>query len=279
MLSLNYIIFGTLPEEQKELLREKLLSDGWKKRQMRQELLLRKEECLLISGSNAELNLAKQLSMATVCYLPPQEDCGQSVWTGFDMYVEDFAEVGLPFLRRVYERHHGLPWTICETERCVIREFSMEYLDALFALYAGKGMTDYIEPLYEYEREREYQQAYIRNMYRFYGYGMWIVCERETGRLIGRAGVEPREELDGELELGYAVGTPYQRQGYAKEVCRAVIAYVKEELEVQRLNCLIEEGNVVSEHLAEKLGFSFTARMKVGGKQMKRYVLALTNLE
>ena len=70
----------------------------------------------------------------------------------------------------------------------------MEYLDALFELYAGKGMTDYMEPLYPYEEEREYQQAYIEQMYRFYGYGMWIVCDRNTGELIGRAGVEHREE-------------------------------------------------------------------------------------
>ncbi len=55
-----------------------------------------------------------------------------------------------------------------------------------------------------YEEEREYQQAYIEQMYRFYGYGMWIVCDRNTGELIGRAGVEHREELGGELELGYA---------------------------------------------------------------------------
>ena len=49
---------------------------------------------------------------------------------------------------------------------------------------------------------------------------MWIVCDRNTGELIGRAGVEHREELGGELELGYAIGVPWQRQGYATEVCR-----------------------------------------------------------
>ena len=70
----------------------------------------------------------------------------------------------------------------------MVKEFSMDYLDALFELYEGEGMTEYIEPLYPYEQEKEYQQAYIRHMYGFYGYGMWIVCDKNPGALIGRAG-------------------------------------------------------------------------------------------
>ena len=155
-----------------------------------------------------------------------------------------------------------------------LEEFSMEYLDALFELYAGKGMTDYMEPLYPYEEEREYQQAYIEQMYRFYGYGMWIVCDRNTGELIGRAGVEHREELGGELELGYAIGVPWQRQGYATEVCSAILTYVKEELMLPSVSCLIEEGNVVSEHLAQKLGFHYCETVQIDGKQMRKYKVA-----
>lgn len=296
MLNLKYIIIGALPERQETLFLENLSAedrlhtriiklgkpccDGQKNDKkfnydFTTEAVLPEgcppEESLLISGDAAELADARALGMTTVCYLPPKEDGMEKA----DMYVEGFEEADLAFLLRVYERHHGIPWVICETERCVIKEFSMEYLDALFELYAGKGMTDYIEPLYDYEKEREYQQAYINRVYPFYGYGMWIVCDRKTGRLIGRAGVEAREELDGELELGYAVSVPYQRKGYGTEACAAIISYVKRELPDERLNCLIEEGNTVSERLAERLGFVFREYLPVGGKKMKRYVLDL----
>ena len=86
-----------------------------------------------------------------------------------------------------------------------MRELELSDLDALFSMYAEPGMTDYMEGLYEYEEELEYQKAYIENMYRFYGYGMWLVFEKKTGTLIGRAGVEHREELNGDMELGYAI--------------------------------------------------------------------------
>ena len=248
---------------------------------------------ILISGDVASLCQVAELGMATICYLSSEADIAceevevadkglleaafdveENMSFTPDMYVEGFEEVDITFLRHVYERHHHIPWRILETERCIVKEFSMEYLDALFDLYAGEGMTDYIEPLYPYEQEREYQQAYIDNMYRFYGYGMWIVCDKVTGELIGRAGVEHREELEGELELGYAIGTSYQRQGYATEVCQAILRYVKEELEVPSLCCLIEQGNVVSEELARKLGFDFSEELQVGEKQMRKYVYA-----
>ncbi len=48
-------------------------------------------------------------------------------------------------------------------------------------------MTDFIEPLCE-KREDEiaYTKAYIENMYVYYGYGMWLVCDRENGEIIER---------------------------------------------------------------------------------------------
>lgn len=260
---------------------------------------LESEHSLLVSGDGKELEAAVELGMATVAYLvsqnakeltkpetdtprekqtlhPTKADTSESQETSeqmeADIYVEGFEEIGLTFLLRTYERHHGIPWTILETERCIVKEFSMDDLDGLFELYAGEGMTDYLEPLYSYEKEKEYQEAYIQYMYGFYGYGLWMVYRKTDGKLIGRIGVEHREELGGEIELGYLIGVPYQRQGYAKEVCTAVISYVQEEFFFEKLNCLIEEGNTVSEILARKMGFSYQETLQLDEKIMKRYV-------
>ncbi len=272
-------------------------------------------ECIFVSGDERCLREAAACGMATLGYLSPlgdtgargmaTPDCLPLLWetqNGIkpgdeaqdergdgcaddpeqaadsikpDMYAEGMEEVDITFLRRVYERHHRLPWTILETERCVVKEFSMEYLDDLFELYAGEGITDYMEPLYDYEKEKEYQQAYIENMYRFFGYGMWIICEKETGKLVGRAGIESREELGGELELGYVIGAPYQNRGYATEVCLAILDYAKTRLKIPRIYCLIEEGNDVSLHLAQKLGFAPVGVMELGGKLMKKFGLEI----
>lgn len=291
MLNLEYILIGKLPETERDILLENLKTERecgrkvleWDSAKEHIQEGALAEKTILVSGDAKELSEAQWIGMAALCYLMPGDGRKQGteaaagetgVTPPADMYAEGMEEIDGVFLQRVYERHHHIPWTILETPRCVVKEFSMEYLDALFELYAGKGMTDYMEPLYPYEEEREYQQAYIEQMYRFYGYGMWIVCDRSTGKLIGRAGVEHREELGGELELGYAIGVPWQRQGYATEVCNAILTYVKEELMLPSVCCLIEERNVVSEHLARKLGFYYCETVQIDGKQMKKYKVA-----
>lgn len=122
---------------------------------------------------------------------------------------------------RVFERYHGIPWQILETKRCRLREFCMDDLDDLFALYAKPHVTDFIEPLYEYEQERLYEETYIERIYGFYGFGMWLVFEKDSGKLIGRAGLEYREPCrEGEAELGYLITPEHWRKGYATEVVR-----------------------------------------------------------
>ncbi len=226
---------------------------------------------LIISPYQKVLSWAAEHGIATIGYQPSEN----TEFLHADMIVEGFEEIDETFFTHVFERHHNLPWTILETKRCIVRELALSDIDALFELYAGDGMTEFMEDLYPYEEEIKYQKAYIENMYRFYGYGMWLVFEKATGKLIGRAGVEHREELGGEMELGYAIGTPYQRKGYATEVCSAIVDYARNELMVQELTCLIEPENSISIHLAEKLGFSFVEKRKIGKKEMLKYQCSL----
>ena len=92
----------------------------------------------------------------------------------------------------------------------MIRELSLEDLPALEKLYQKEGVTwrldadgeripGFIEPLFAKEKEKKYQQAYITNMYGYYGYGMWLVFDKASGELIGRI---LRYELKTILERG-----------------------------------------------------------------------------
>lgn len=263
-----------IPEQEVSLLRENLAETKQTTFvQMRKEEVghqlsgKRSRELILVSSDQSLLDLAREADVPTIAYQKPEMD----TFLHADMVVEGFEEVDMIFLQRVYERHFNIPWTILETKRCIVRELELSDLNALFSVYAEPGMTDYMEGLYEYEEELEYQKAYIENMYRFYGYGMWLVFEKKTGTLIGRAGVEHREELNGDMELGYAIRTSFQHQGYAYEVCQAIMQYAGEELQVHLLHCLIQKGNALSEKLAIKLGFSYCGDREIDGVLMSDY--------
>ncbi|MBR5127767.1 MAG: GNAT family N-acetyltransferase [Roseburia sp.] len=253
------------------------------------------KEILIISKNSEILKESTHSGMITIGYLPPQRtgdrrtadngDEKQEISTsrlaaepGFpqvDMIVEGFEEVDYDFFEKIYQRHHGLPWKILETERLLVRELALSDVKDLFELYSYEGMTDFMEGLYPYEEEYEYQKAYIENMYYFFGYGMWLVFEKETGKLVGRAGVEHREALEGELELGYAIGTPWQGKGYAMEVCQGILEYVREELGFEEICSLVQPENTASIRLQEKLGFTLETEIILDGISYKKYKKSL----
>lgn len=196
-------------------------------------------DCLWIVSDKQQKQIADSLGIASV----GEPQCGTRY------AVESLAELDIEYLERVRRRYNHIPWDIGETDRCLIRELSLSDLPALYELYAKPSMTDYVEPLYDYETELEYQKAYIENMYGFYEYGMWLVFSKETGKLIGRAGLEHDE-------LGYMIAPELQNRGYATEVCRFIIDYARENTDFEELYCRIDERNEASVRLAKKLGFT-----------------------
>ena len=236
-----------------------------------QSVLQEKDSTLLIAATDTTISLGRELGVATMAYANP--DFQNQTYYGVDMIVEGFEEVDVDFLEKVYLRYHRIPWTILETERCVVRELCLDDLDELFELYGDGEIDKYTEPLYPYEEEKEFQRAYIENMYRYFGYGMWLVFSKESGKLIGRAGLEHREYHEEiELELGYIISTAYQGQGYATEVCGAILEYAREHAGFERINTLIEDGNEISERLSRKLGFVHEEDFELDGKIMHRYI-------
>lgn len=196
-------------------------------------------DCIWIVSNKQQKQIADSLGIASV----GEPQCGTRY------AVESLAELDIEYLERVRRRYNHIPWDIGETDRCLIRELSLSDLPALYELYDKPGMTDYVEPLYDYETELEYQKAYIENMYGFYEYGMWLVFSKETGKLIGRAGLEHDE-------LGYMIAPELQNLGYATEVCRFIIDYARENTDFEELYCRIDERNTASVRLAKKLGFT-----------------------
>ena len=173
---------------------------------------------------------------------------------GADMLLMSFGEIGFDFFQKIFDRHHGQPLVIGETRRCVIRESLLSDLDDFYEIYAQSSIAEYMDPLsYDYQEEQDKLTAYIKNQYPFYGFGTWTILDRETGRVIGRAGLEIRDDMDG-LELGYLIREEYQGQGIATEVCQRILEFAKTELEVTDIYVKIKPSNKKSIRVAQKLG-------------------------
>ncbi len=195
---------------------------------------------------------------------------GGQVFQGED--IPDPEELTPEYLERVYRRQRELPWDILETERCLLRETCEADLDAFYEIYAEPSITAFMEPLFEDRaKEEAYVASYRETIYGFYGFGIWTVVEKNTGTIIGRAGISMREGFD-EPEIGFAIGVPWQRQGYAFEVCKACLDYAFNELDFSEVVALVQPGNTPSENLCVKLGMKLSVdEIWDEGKKYRRY--------
>jgi RimJ/RimL family protein N-acetyltransferase len=175
--------------------------------------------------------------------------------------VENLNDIDELYMEKIYRRFRQMPWDIAETERLRIREITVSDVPRLYELYADESITKYMESLFpKMEQEIEYTKNYIQNIYKFYGYGMWIIEEKKSGMVIGRAGLEYREGNEG-LELGFMLGVDYQHKGYAYEACKAVLKYGKDELYQEKYCAHVNVNNIQSIRLCEKLGFEKSGYM------------------
>lgn len=147
---------------------------------------------------------------------------------------------------------------VIETSRLLIREFEAGDINALYDLYEESD-TRFLQPLSEdREEELEKLKSYIHYIYGFYGFGLWAVCLKDSGRIIGRCGIQVlflEEWEEGEYELGYMISGEYTGQGYGREAVEGILGYAREELEASRIILRIDKKNEDSIRFSEKLGF------------------------
>jgi RimJ/RimL family protein N-acetyltransferase len=208
---------------------------------------------LVLTSSQAVIDECEKRDIPVVGIEVPDGDrlsCLQLIIDADEVEDEDFE--------RIYRRCVGIPWDIAYTKRCFIREYSESDLEDLFALYAMPHMTDYMEPLFEYEEEQEYEKNYIEYIYKLYGFGMWLIFDRFTGKLIGRAGIEVRDtcDRDNQAELGFAISSDRWKEGLAFEVCSKIIQLARDEYGLTSLIARCDPANCASTKLLMKLGFS-----------------------
>uniref|UniRef100_UPI004057C907 GNAT family N-acetyltransferase n=1 Tax=Acetatifactor sp. TaxID=1872090 RepID=UPI004057C907 len=223
-----------------------------RQQQMVPEKILSAERSLYITDSN---KVAAELCERNFPVLGVLHKEGDAL-TNLEYVMECPEELDVEYLERVYRRYQGIPWEIQETERCIIRETTLEDVESFFEIYDSPEITRYTEGLHtEQEQERAYIQDYIDKAYRYYEFGTWTVILKETGEIIGRAGFAVREDY--ELpDLGFVIGVPWQRKGVAYEICSAILQYGKEELGFEQVQALVMPENEASLALCRKLGFT-----------------------
>ena len=146
---------------------------------------------------------------------------------------------------------------ILETERLFLREMNMDDYDALFKVLADPDIMQHYPYTFDGERVRSWIERNM-NRYKNDGFGLWAVCLKDTGEMIGDCGLT-LQNIEGETlpEIGYHIRADQQRKGYAKEAAMAVRDWAFANTEYPALYSYCKYTNTGSFKTAESIGMRF----------------------
>lgn len=103
-----------------------------------------------------------------------------------------------------------------------------------------------------------------------YDFGVWLLFNSETGKLLGHCGLRKVDETD-EIEIMYLLDPDYWGNGYASEAAGASIQYAKETMGVKRVIARVKIANDNSKNLLRKLGFTYTHNVDYSGRTLSYF--------
>ena len=146
---------------------------------------------------------------------------------------------------------------ILETERLFLREMTMDDFDALNAVLGDDAIMIHYPYTFDEARVRSWIERNM-NRYRNDGFGLWAVCLKDSGEMIGDCGLT-LQNIEGEMlpEIGYHIRADRQGQGFAKEAALAVRDWAFANTEYPALYSYCKYTNVGSFKTAESIGMKF----------------------
>jgi [ribosomal protein S5]-alanine N-acetyltransferase len=143
---------------------------------------------------------------------------------------------------------------ILETDRLLLREFTLQDADALEGVLGDPVAMQYYPAPFD-RAEVDHWITRNRARYTDTGFGLWALVLKPSGELIGDCGCFVRE-LQGqfELELGWHVRRDLWGRGYATEAAGHCIEYAFSKLGAERIIALVRPENLSSCRVAEKNG-------------------------
>lgn len=157
--------------------------------------------------------------------------------------------------------------TILTTERLRLEPMTEAHLDGLFAMNSDLDVMRYISGEPETREATLAMIGRVKQRWENWGFGWWSLVERETGEIIGAAGVhylgfDPANPH----EIGWRLRADKWGRGFASEAARCIAAFAFEQLDAPLLCAVCHPENRNSSRLMERLGMTCRGQEEWYGK-------------
>ncbi len=151
-----------------------------------------------------------------------------------------------------FQKKHSAGFEI-ETERLALSEMSHRDFPELCDMLQNPVVMLAWERTLTDEEIRDWIDRNL-SRYREFGYGYWLLTQKQSGEIIGQVGLLP-ETICGKrhLGVGWILHRSHWGKGYATEAAKGCIDYAFRTLDAERIVAAIRPDNTPSIRVAERL--------------------------
>lgn len=155
---------------------------------------------------------------------------------------------------------------VLQTERLILRKLSLNDTDFIIELVNSPGWLQYIgyRNIHSTEDAIRYLKDGPLKSYEENDFGLLLIQLKTTGAPIGMCGLLKRDTLP-LPDLGYALLPAYEGNGFITEATSAYLAFVAQQLQIEKLMAITSLDNEKSIRVLEKLHFVFERYMNMSG--------------
>ena len=141
-----------------------------------------------------------------------------------------------------------------------------------FIKYIGDRKISSINDAKNYIKVKMLAQLYLM------GYSSYTLINKSNGDKIGICGHYNRAGVDG-IDIGFGILPHFERLGYAFESSSRLIKGAFEELEIEEIKAITNQGNISSKNLLKKLGFKLIGKTILPDEKDELLLFEIKKLE
>lgn len=175
----------------------------------------------------------------------------------------------------IFIDHQQFIMLIFETERLIVRQFTLADADNFFMINGDENVVRYIRKALTRKESDNFLAENIRLYIQNPKLGRWAVDEKENNRFVGSFAIIPLpfEDEKNKLQAGYALLPSAWNKGYATELTKAGIDFFFYNHKLNELHAITAIPNTTSQKVLLKCGFIENGIKTDGEELVLRYIL------
>ena len=155
------------------------------------------------------------------------------------------------------------PFPVIQTERLVLRRITNADVKEVFELRSNPETMKYIpRPLAKTTQDALDHIATIEEKIVLNEGINWAITLKENKNLIGLIGYYRMQPENYRAEIGYMLLPEFHGKGIITEAVKRLIKFGFEDLKLHSIEAVIDPGNLASEKVLQKTGFTKEAHLK-----------------